>query len=274
MVRNFLLSFLVLFSSCNHQPQVWASTTASRQYNFVDDKNNAIPITASRMDAEFDNVITKLNQKVIITSSAPSAPIAGLLWYDSTNKFLKQYRNSEWVELGAVQYGTVMATPQSGDFWLDNSGSEVVVKVRNKANDAWLTLLQSSGFSTGMIMMWSGTIATIPSGWVLCDGTNSTPDLRDKFVIGAKQDSSGIAKTNVTGSLTQTGGAATHTNSLAELVPHTHQTTSGQAGGGSGTGSQMWSSGSTAGDLSGSTGSGTAWSILNPYYALAFIMKS
>lgn len=37
----------------------------------------------------------------------------------------------------------------------------------------------------GMIQLWFGAIGAIPSGWVLCDGTNSTPDLRDKFVSGA-----------------------------------------------------------------------------------------
>ena len=60
-----------------------------------------------------------------------------------------------------------------------------------------------------MIIMWNSTVASIPSGWVLCDGNNSTPDLRDKFIVGAKQDDSGTAKTNVSGSLTQTGGSAT-----------------------------------------------------------------
>lgn len=38
---------------------------------------------------------------------------------------------------------------------------------------------------TGAIMMWSGASSAIPTGWVLCDGTNSTPDLRNRFVIGA-----------------------------------------------------------------------------------------
>lgn len=265
-----LVLALILSANC------YASTTASRQYNFVDDRNNAIPITASRMDAEFDNVITKLNQKVIIAASAPSSPIAGLLWYDSTNKLLKQYRNGEWVEFGAVQYGTVMATTQPGDFWLDSSGSEVIVKVRNKANDAWLTLLQSSGFSAGMIVAWSGTIATIPVGWALCDGTNSTPDLRDKFIIGAKQDDSGTAKTNVTGSLTQTGGAVTHTISQGELPSYSLSATAYFANGGSSTGFQgVAGTGSNPDTVAvPSGGSGTAVSILNPYYALAFIMKT
>jgi hypothetical protein len=38
---------------------------------------------------------------------------------------------------------------------------------------------------TGMILIWSGTVITIPDGWHLCDGTEGTPDLRDKFIVGA-----------------------------------------------------------------------------------------
>lgn len=37
----------------------------------------------------------------------------------------------------------------------------------------------------GVIVMWSGTLATIPSGWALCNGANGTPDLRDRFIVGA-----------------------------------------------------------------------------------------
>jgi len=38
---------------------------------------------------------------------------------------------------------------------------------------------------TGVITMWSGSVATIPSGWALCNGSNGTPDLRDLFIVGA-----------------------------------------------------------------------------------------
>jgi hypothetical protein len=38
---------------------------------------------------------------------------------------------------------------------------------------------------TGVIVMWSGTVASIPAGWALCNGTNGTPDLRDRFIVGA-----------------------------------------------------------------------------------------
>jgi len=72
----------------------------------------------------------------------------------------------------------------------------------------------------GGIIMWSGTVATIPANWALCDGTANSPgpDLRDRFIVGAKQDDSGAAKTNLTGSLTQSGAAAASAHSLSTSV--------------------------------------------------------
>lgn len=86
---------------------------------------------------------------------------------------------------------------------------------------------------TGGIIMWSGTIANIPSGWALCNGSNGTPDLRNKFIVGAHSDLSGEAKTSVEGSstFTQTGGNLTHdhggvggntTLSVTQIPSHAH----------------------------------------------------
>jgi len=73
---------------------------------------------------------------------------------------------------------------------------------------------------TGGIMLWSGTIANIPASWYLCDGTNGTPDLSDKFVMGTTTeaqvgDTGGdkdavVVEHNHTGS-TSTDGDHTHT---------------------------------------------------------------
>jgi microcystin-dependent protein len=142
----------------------------------------------------------------------------------------------------------------------------------------------------GVIVMWSGSIASIPTGWLLCDGTNSTPDLRDRFVIGARQDDSGTARTNVTGSLTQTGGSkdaivVSHTHTATVTDPgHNHSTTITGTNAGttfaegsrqSGTGSRTSSSETTGITVSNSTtGSSGTDANLPPYYALAFIMKA
>ena len=102
----------------------------------------------------------------------------------------------ESVTLAKLEHGT---SSNDGKFLRANNG----------ADPTFETISIPSSFVTGMIIMWNSTVASIPSGWVLCDGNNSTPDLRDKFIVGAKQDDSGTAKTNVSGSLTQTGGSAT-----------------------------------------------------------------
>ena len=69
----------------------------------------------------------------------------------------------------------------------------------------------SATFVAGMILIWSGSIGSIPAGWVLCDGTNATPDLRDRFIVGA-------GNTYAVGA---TGGSAN-----AVVVSHTHTATS------------------------------------------------
>jgi hypothetical protein len=76
----------------------------------------------------------------------------------------------------------------------------------------------------GAIIIWSGTIATIPGGYALCDGTANAPgpDLRDVFIVGAKQDDGGVPKTNITGALTSTGGAVTHDHDATNAAVSAH----------------------------------------------------
>lgn len=74
------------------------------------------------------------------------------------------------------------------------------------------------GIPTGVIAMWSGSVATIPSGWAICDGNNGTPNLTGRFVIHADADTAGTY--NVGG----TGGAATVALTEAQLPSHTHGT--------------------------------------------------
>jgi len=41
---------------------------------------------------------------------------------------------------------------------------------------------------TGIIILWYGSITNIPLGWQVCNGTNGTPDLKNKFLVGAGDD--------------------------------------------------------------------------------------
>jgi len=74
-------------------------------------------------------------------------------------------------------------------------------------------LSSSSLFVSGMIMLWSGSTGSIPSGWVLCNGQNSTPDLRDRFIIGAGNNYN----------VNATGGESSKLLGTANLPSHTHQ---------------------------------------------------
>lgn len=44
--------------------------------------------------------------------------------------------------------------------------------------------LYTAGIPSGVICMWAGTVAAVPAGWYLCDGTNGTPNLSDRFIVG------------------------------------------------------------------------------------------
>ena len=72
------------------------STLISRLYNWVTDKTNVVKITASRQDAELDQMIIALNRKELCAASAPDSPIAGQTWVDTTNKLRKCYLDNEW----------------------------------------------------------------------------------------------------------------------------------------------------------------------------------
>lgn len=72
--------------------------------------------------------------------------------------------------------------------------------------------IAGGGLPTGIIAIWSGSADNVPVGWQLCDGTNGTPDLRDKFVLGA----------GTTYAVGDNGGEETHTLTENEMPAHSH----------------------------------------------------
>lgn len=133
----------------------------------------------------------------------------------------------------------------------------------------------SSAVPTGMIMMWSGASNAIPSGYVLCDGNNSTPDLRDRFVVGAGNSYS----------VGSTGGASSVTLTVSQMPAHTHTTNISFSpdvdyfgnnvsilnNGQNGTNSV---GGQSTDFTSSSSGGGGSHENRPPYYALCYVMKT
>jgi microcystin-dependent protein len=80
--------------------------------------------------------------------------------------------------------------------------------------------LSSIPFPKGIVVIWSGNLADIPKGWALCDGTQGTPDLRGRFVLGVNPSDN---KNDLTARpMKTTGGAETHTLTVEEMPRHKH----------------------------------------------------
>ena len=173
------------------------------------------------------------------------------------------------------------ARPQNNALYASSGSTAGVTQV--VAGDASITVSPAGGtgvvtltvpagpatFATGMIMMYSTLAAppVAPTGWAICDGTGGTPDLRDRFIVGA----------GLSYAVTQTGGAASTVIALNMIPDHTHgsgelSATSGNAGGG---GFSFAAAGTTTGiNSAGYGGGGDPLPTLPPYYALFYIIKT
>ena len=165
-------------------------------------------------------------------------------------------------------------------------------------------------FVTGMIILWSGAANAIPTGFVLCDGNNSTPDLRGRFIVGASASGGyGVDATGGSNEVTlSTSQLPTHNHSISVSGTTSNKSLTGDitkisecynvAGGATGvftkkgtgnspvTGSSSNSPTAgvdfdashdhtfTASGTSGDAGSGSAIENRPPYYALCYIMKT
>jgi hypothetical protein len=193
----------------------------------------------------------------------------------------------------------------------------VTTALGTKATTTALAALETyvnARMPTGFIGMWSGSIATIPTGWLLCNGTNGTPDLRDRFIVGAGStyavaatggSANAVVVTHNHGGTTSAEGSHSHTfsgNTGGQSANHTHSMgyymddsngNNGYLGIVDGDNAQAsdYQTGGTSNDhshgFSGTTSAGSSHSHtitsdgvsgtnqnLPPYYALAYIMKA
>lgn len=109
---------------------------------------------------------------------------------------------------------------------------------------------------SGVIALWSGAIVDIPGGFVLCDGTLGTPDLRDQFIVGA----------GLTYAVGANGGTTQHTHTFTG-DGHQHQLPVGPN-------IQTGANINQTTQLRSAVGTTDNTNHLPPYYALAYIMKT
>jgi len=158
----------------------WSATAASNtDINGININEGCPPSTLNNMGRELMSQVKKFQDG----SSLDSLTNAGTL----------------------TSSGTLAVT---GNLTLDGASGtsgQFLTSAGSGATPTWGTT-----FVAGMIMLWSGSTASIPAGWLLCNGTSSTPDLRDRFVVGAGS----------TYAVDATGGSAN-----AVVVSHTHTAT-------------------------------------------------
>lgn len=193
--------------------------------------------------------------------------------------------------LGFVQVGEGIAVTEGGVISVTpinlatrhTAGTVIVGEGLDIAPDGTLSAVIPPFFPAGGIVLWSGAMDAVPAGWALCDGENNTPDLRDRFVLGAGPNyAAGASGGSATASTSFSGSTGATTLAEWQMPSHAHGYTaparlsSGPTDGG-------YAPASTSGATTGYSGSSGAHShsmsasasvsTLPPYYALAYIMK-
>ena len=198
--------------------------------------------------------------------------IQGNLNYDSLNIRNLTVREESILGTVRVSSGIVTATTYFGD--------AANMTVNGATLESAITGIGAI-VPSGVIVMWSGTITSIPTGWALCDGSSGTPDLRSRFIVGATSDAStGVTFNADTGVVSgayapgNTGGSVAHQLTIAEMPAHTHTYNQNSNASTDHSGSDTISNNpSFSSQPTGSTGGSDFHENRPPYFALAFIMK-
>lgn len=231
-----------------------------------------------------------------ISGTPNTDPKCGDTYYNITTHkfFIYNCDTSTWEELAIAGSNTAGFVRTVGDIMTGKLTLPAVDAVGNEAVrfnqlNAMLTNALNDGSGgnylvpQGGIIMWSGAIANIPTGWALCNGANGTPDLRNRFVIGAGS-SYAVGGTGGSTNVTISGTTGLHTLTIAEMPSHTHnlrilrRTIDGQNDEGD---SSVHPSYGAVGGFIDYAGGGQGHShtfsdtttVIPPYYALAYIMK-
>jgi hypothetical protein len=180
-------------------------------YSLYSVANAAVPHLINYQGRLTDSSGKPLEGTHNLTFRIYDAETAGNLLWQETYQNINIQKGIFSIMLGSV---TNLDLPFDKPYWLEIKVNDEVMSPRQRIASSGYAYMAENVLSIprGIIVMWSGRIADIPSGWALCDGTNGTPNLRDKFIVGA---GSSYAVGN-------TGGEAMHTLTVAEMPAHNH----------------------------------------------------
>jgi len=171
-----------------------------------------------------DDAQLKISSNLLDLSNVPDAQV-NLDVYSiaqSDSKLLahtSKIDNPHTVTATQIGLGNVNNYPISDSVLLDSSttyaSSKAIFDLANLVNSI-------EPFEAGMIMMWSGTVATIPTGWALCDGSAGRPDLRERFVRGARSGTENAKGGSASINHSHVGTVAGHALTEAQMPAHHH----------------------------------------------------
>ena len=162
---------------------------------------------------------------------------------------LLKWNGSAWVNNTLAEAGIANTTYSTS--WVDSSNDAILRLTPSTGSADDLTLVAGTGVTltpsgdnltiavaavpAGAIIMWHGLIANIPSGWVLCNGSNGTPDLRGQFVQGAANgvEAGATGGSNTAAPAAHSNHSVTQPSNHAALADHQHAVPLGIWGNGS-----------------------------------------
>lgn len=146
---------------------------------------------------------------------------------------------------------------------------------RRSLTEAVGTLKEFTGSPAGVFdATGKGIVGSMWDGWAICNGQNGTPDLRNKFTVGADAHTSGGWVVSFGGVNTSTGGDYQVTLTVPNLPPHSHEVKGFYRywRGSTPAGDAVWEADANKSIQTEATGGGQAFSILNPYFAAVKVM--
>jgi len=281
---NKLAAVTATAAELNLMDGVTASTT---ELNYVDGVTSAIQTQLNAKQATITGAATTVASSNLTASRAVVSDANGKISTSAVTStelgYLDGVTSSVQTQLGTK---APLASPAL-------TGTPTAPTAGSGTNN---TQVATTGFvrsiiPAGVILLWSGSTSNIPTGWVLCNGANGTPDLRNRFVVGAGS-TYGVGATGGADSVTLTTSqipshnhSATSTSTVTD-PGHTHLFDGATSSGGSGssdrdgtrvtktTGSATTGISVSTSTSIGYTGGGSSHENRPPYYALCYIMKT
>jgi microcystin-dependent protein len=210
-MKKLIITLLLIFSLGSLRAQVGFNNVNPDPSSLLDLNANDKGLLVPRMTSAQRSAIGSPGQSLLVFDTN----LQGFYFYGSGI----WYSLNEWVRAAGSNDVTLSGNASvTGNFSsgsISNAGGLTTSSVSAGS-------LSVSGFATnalvpsGAIMMWSGSIASIPGGWALCDGSPGRPDLRGKFIVGYN------ASDGDYNSVGNQGGEKRHTLTVAEMPSHSH----------------------------------------------------